>query len=95
MRCVLGLVLCLVFCYCGIQGLYHVATAMETANNPGISKRAAQAVGWKVVKKYHAVVYVVAGLSSLACCCLPTILAHRTGFNEAEEWRRVSKMEQA
>jgi hypothetical protein len=94
MRCILGIVLCFVFAYCGIESLYHIATAVEKANNPGISQRAAQAVGWKVVGKYHAVVYVVAGLTSLTFCCLPTLLGNRSGFNEAEEWRRLSKSEQ-
>jgi hypothetical protein len=63
---------------------------METANHPGISQRAAQTAGWKVVVKYHAVVYAVALVTSVAVCALPTVLAKRTAFDEASEWRRAA-----
>jgi len=89
MRCILGLVLCFVLIGIGMHGLYGVATAIETANNPGISQKAAQAAGWKVVVKYHAVVYAVALLASFAICALPTILVKRNSFDEEQEWRRA------
>ena len=95
MRCVFGLVLCGVLCFGGIQMLKVAATANAAANNPGLSKRAAEAAGWKVVHKYHAHVYVVAGLISLLACSLPTLFARNTGFNEAEEYRRFAKMERS
>jgi hypothetical protein len=95
MRCIFGLVLCVVLCYGGIQALYAVATASAAANNPGISQRDAQAAGWEVVHKYHAHVYVVAGLITIAVCSLPTLLAKHTGFNEEEEWHRVAKAERS
>jgi hypothetical protein len=93
MRCIFGLVLCIGLCYVGIQGLYAAATAYVTANIPGISHRAAQADAWKTVQKYHAHVYVAAGLIALTVCSLPSLLAKHSGFNEEEEWRRMAKAE--
>lgn len=94
MRCVFGLVLCVVLCYCGLQTLGAVATAMAAADNPHLSQRAAEAAGWKVVEKYHAVVYVASGLITLAVCSLPTLLARRSGFNKDEAWRHLERTQQ-
>jgi hypothetical protein len=91
MRCILGLVLFVALCYGGIQILYAVSTAYEAGNTPGLSHRDAQIAGWKVAQKYHAHVYVVAGLITLGACSLPSLLSKHTGFNEEQEWHRMTR----
>ena len=75
-------------CFVGIQGLAAIATTRASAASPGMSQRSAQIAGWKVASKYHALVYVVAGVISLTACCIPSLLSKHTGFNEDDEWRR-------
>ena len=88
MRCILGVVLFVALCYGGVQGLAAVASARASAASRGMSQRSAQIAGWKVASKYHALVYVVAGVISLAACCVPSLLSKHTGFSEEDEWRR-------
>jgi hypothetical protein len=90
MRCVFGLVLCGALCFGGIHGLSAIAAVRYAANNSGVSRSTAQAVGWKVAQKYHAAVYVAAGVISLAACALPSLLSRNRAFNEQDEWRRMS-----
>jgi hypothetical protein len=90
MRCILGLVLFVALCYGGLQTLSAVAAAREAANDPGLSQRAAQAAGWKVAEKHHALVYAAAGLITIVLCSLPTLLSRETGFDEAKESRRIA-----
>jgi hypothetical protein len=91
MRCVMGFVLFVVLCYCGIRTLNAVATARELANSPGLSQRAAEAAAWKVVGEYHAYVYVAAGIITIAACSLPTLLLKQRGFDEEDAWRRAAE----
>lgn len=91
MRCVIGLVLFVGLCYSGIRSLNAYATARELANDPGLSKRAAEEAGWKVVGEYHAYVYVAAGVITIALCNLPTLLDRAGSFNEQGAWREEAK----
>jgi hypothetical protein len=87
MRCIVGLVLFVGLCYGGIQSLDSCVTAWELQNDPGLSKRAAEATAWKVVEKYHAYVYVAAGVITIALCSLPKLLERAGSFNEEGAWR--------
>jgi hypothetical protein len=91
MRCIIGLVLFVGLCYGGIRSLNSYATARELANDPSLSKRAAEAAAWKVVKEYHAYVYVAAGVITIALCSLPTLLDRAGSFNEQGAWREEAE----
>jgi hypothetical protein len=91
MRCIIGLVLFLGLCYGGIQSLKSYATARELANYPGLSQRSAEAAAWKVVKEYHAYVYVAAGVITVALCSLPKLLERQGSFYEQGTWREEAE----
>jgi hypothetical protein len=91
MRCIIGFVLFVGLCYGGIQSLKSYATARELANDPGLSQPAATAAAWKVVKEYHAYVYVAAGVITIALCSLPKLLERQGSFNEQGAWRQEAE----
>jgi hypothetical protein len=91
MRCIIGLVLFLGLCYGGIQSLKSYATARELENDPGLSQSSAEAAAWKVVKEYHAYVYVAAGVITVALCSVPTFLERHGSFNEQAAWREEAE----
>jgi hypothetical protein len=91
MRCIIGIVLFVGLCYGGIRGLDRYATSRELANNPGLSQSAAEKEAWKVVGKYHAYVYVAAGVITLAFLCLPKLLDAQGSYNAKGTWREEAE----
>ncbi|HVU85727.1 MAG TPA: hypothetical protein VHD36_00275 [Pirellulales bacterium] len=82
MRCIAGVVLFVVL-YFGSCWLLGEAVRITTIrNDPRHSAWAGQSAKAAVLKKYHALVAVGAGLVSIAGCALPTILANR----RHDEW---------
>jgi hypothetical protein len=91
MRCIIGLVLFVVLCYGGIQWLKSYAAARELASDPSLSQRAAETAAWKVVKDYHAYVYVAAGVITIALCSLPKLLDKQGSLNAQGRWREEAE----
>jgi hypothetical protein len=91
MRCIVGIVLFVALCYGGIRGLNSFLVSRELANDPTISQHAAESAAWKVVKQYHAYVYVAAGLLTLVFCSLPTVLDKQGSYNEQGGWREKAE----
>jgi hypothetical protein len=91
MRCIIGLVLFVGLCYVGIQSLESYVTARALADDPSLSQRSAEAAAWKVVKEYHAYVYVAAGVLTLAVCGLTKLLERQGSFNEEGAWREEAE----
>jgi hypothetical protein len=91
MRCIIGIVLFVGLCYAGIRGLDSYATGRELADNPGLSQRAAEEAAWKVVKEYHAYVYVAAGVVTIALLSLPKLLDGQGSYNAQGAWRKEAE----
>lgn len=80
MRCVAGLVLFVVLYFCSCTILGEI-----------IHKTSGRAAKVEVLRKYHALVTVGAGVVSLFCCSMPTLLARasRSEYERLEaEWNR-------
>jgi hypothetical protein len=91
MRCIIGIVLFVGLCFAGIRGLDKYATSRELANNPGLSQSAAEKEAWKAVGKYHAYVYVAAGVITIALLSLPKLLDGQGSYNAKGAWREEAE----
>ena len=81
MRCVVGFTLFCVLYFGSCKALGIVAGLRGAPN----SKSAQQAIGARVVTKYHALVAVGAGAVALGACCVPSLLVKLNGRNEWEQ----------
>jgi hypothetical protein len=91
MRCIVGIVLFVGLCYAGIRGVDKYATARELARDPGLSQHAAEEAAWKVVKEYHAYVYVAAGVITIALLSFPKLLDSQGSYNAQGAWREEAE----
>jgi hypothetical protein len=91
MRCIIGIVLFVGLCFAGIRGLDSYVTSRELAANPGLSQNAAKETARQVVGKYHAYVYVAAGVITIAFLCLPKLLDAQGSYNSKGAWREEAE----
>jgi hypothetical protein len=81
-RCIAGIVLFLVLYFGSCWFLGEVVRATTIRNDPRHSASAGQRAKADVLKRYHALVAVAAGIVTIAGCALPTTLANR----RHDEW---------
>ncbi len=82
MRCITGVALFLVLYFGSCWLLGEIVRTTAIRNDPRHSTWAGQSAKADVLKKYHALVAVGAGVASIAGCALPTVLANR----RHDEW---------
>jgi cytochrome c-type biogenesis protein CcmH/NrfG len=91
MRCIIGIVLFVGLCFAGIRGLDKYATSRALADDPGLSQRAAKEAASQAVGKYHAYVYVAAGVITIALCLLPKLLDGQGSYSAKGTWREEAE----
>ncbi len=91
MRCIVGVVLfgVLYFGSCALLG--EIVRARAVTNHPLHSQKVGTKTRARVLKKYHALVAVGAGVVTIVGCSLPSVLlrmSERSEWRQYKEWQR-------
>jgi hypothetical protein len=84
MRCIAGIALFLILYFGSCSLLGEIVRTTTIRNDPRHSVAAGRMAKADVLRKYHALVAVGAGVASILACGLPTLLARRS---RQDEWQ--------